>query len=530
MFFSVFSLRGAAVFILAALAAFPAAADEPSFLEKSLDTPDWLTIRGSHRTRFEVLDGPNVFSNNLFFSPYKDDAEVELNLSSAETTGVVSLQTSLFLEARFGRLRFGAELMDSRAYSPILEPPVCGVCIPIGDNSNLINVKTNTVEPLQSYIAIDFGADGDSTKNSLMLGRFTMHLGSGRLVGRSDFRNTVQSYFGAKSAFTLTRDDQLTLFYTLPYSTGIGVNNHIKYDKPDPDRHFWGLHYQTEQLFDSINTELFLYGRYGRRECGSRLSFNEISEPCSTRLSGLQYTPGIRISKEPAPESFDFDIEGAAQISNDVYRSSFFPKLGYFGHAEIGYLFDNTNNLRVSTMIDVASGWHKKRTPLSEIYPEFGEAATGSIYAPDASSPFDDLFGLTENDFGPDGLFDILNRSNILSPAVRVEVSPFNGAIDFQITYRAARALEPDYFSVIGFGETVEGILHSAIRSEWAHQVDASAAIWIVDGYIKLDIGGAFFTQNNSVENFLDETAAFPAVDPEREETFYGYSSLTFSF
>jgi len=519
MSFSVSLLRGAAAIISVLWFAFPAYADEPALLDKTLDTPDWLTIRGSHRTRFEVLDGPNVFSNSLFYSTYKPDGEIELDTFDVDNAGVVSLQTSIFAEVDLGRIRIGTELMDSRSYRAAFDVEPYDIYI-----------KTNTLEPIQSYIAIDLGESVSGVPNDLTLGRFTMHLGSGRLVGRSDFRNTVQSYFGAKSAFTITGDDQLTLFYTLPYSTGIGVNNHIKYDKPDPDRHFWGLHYQTEQLFDSINTELFLYGRYGRRECGSRLSFNEISEPCSTRLSGLQYTPGIRISKEPAPESFDFDIEGAAQISNDVYRSSFFPKLGYFGHAEIGYLFDNTNNLRVSTMIDVASGLHKKRTPLSEIYPEFGEAATGSIYAPDASSPFDDLFGLTENDFGPDGLFDILNRSNILSPAVRVEVSPFNGAIDFQITYRAARALEPDYFSVIGFGETVEGILHSAIRSEWAHQVDASAAIWIVDGYLKLDIGGAFFTQNNSVENFLDETAAFPAVDPEREETFYGYSSLTFSF
>jgi len=181
-------------------------------------TPDWLTINGSHRTRFEVLDGASVFGPINFVDNVNGDVFADdefLNRFNNEPIGLVSLQTAIKMRATFGSFSLVAEVMDSRSYMPINDGENCRSPDLFVKCNRLLLITTNALEPIQSYLSITF-RDTEISNSEVVIGRFTMDIGSGRLIGRSDFRNTVQSYLGVMSNLSFGINDRLTLFYTLP--------------------------------------------------------------------------------------------------------------------------------------------------------------------------------------------------------------------------------------------------------------------------------------------------------------------------
>src|SRR5690606_11386606 len=91
---------------------------------------------------------------------------------------ILALQTSLFVEAGRGDVRFFGELMDARAE--------------LNDAGSFVTTtNVNTLEPLQVYgewTLRDVFRTGSTA--TLRAGRFTMNLGRRRLLARSGFRNT----------------------------------------------------------------------------------------------------------------------------------------------------------------------------------------------------------------------------------------------------------------------------------------------------------------------------------------------------
>ncbi len=139
------------------------------------------TVRG----RYEVLDGQVRPGFNA-----KDD--------------VFSLRTALLAQYEAGNVSFGSELYDSRVYGGEL-----GSAISTND--------VNALELVQAYVSAKAGNPfGTDTSAALQVGRFTLNLGSRRLVAADDYRNTTNGYTGLRADLMLRGDVAATLIYTLP--------------------------------------------------------------------------------------------------------------------------------------------------------------------------------------------------------------------------------------------------------------------------------------------------------------------------
>ena len=528
-------------------------------LEELVRAPHWLTIRGQHRTRFEYLSEPDAIAafgqrNRLTDSPPN---EVAYAINSPgefpDALGAFALQTSVHIEAQAGRFSFGAEIVDSRSYT-LLEDRFRQT----SDDMNTINletcqawtcIQTNAFEPLQAYATYrlgDWSGDG-----SITVGRFTMALGSERLITRSDFRNTIQSFHGGKADFRLFGDDRMTLFYTLPHSEDIlETDNDLHYDVPDSNRRFWGVHYEISPWSGDTPIEAYVYGRNGREFPGSTFR--------RTDSKGIQITPGLRLSRRAKPRSFDFDLESTFQYANDRFALADGHNLGFFAHMELGRTFENKWRTRISTLFDIASGDKNEAVTVesqitSGCYasPNFsnslcylvdtssanrrnilnnisGATLTSLALEPGDIAAFDSLFGDFSRDFGPEGLLGAFRRSNIISPAVRIETTP-SEKLRFSATYRAARPYEnPSYFS------SEQGNI--ATELNWAHQIDAQTSYNLLDDMIILEAGAAVvaseYKQSNSGRSFtpLFFSSSNTVTATDSAVSFYGYTSVTFRF
>ena len=144
-----------------------------------------LKYSGSIRVRQEELDGQ--------FRPGFDNHD-----------DVLVIRSSVFAEFDTGTWRFGGEMFDSRAYDT--DP-----------GSVLTANDVDTFEPVQAYLAADFDAPfGKGSSATLQAGRFTMNLGSRRLIASDDFRNTRQGYTGARVDLKFAGKRAATLFYVMP--------------------------------------------------------------------------------------------------------------------------------------------------------------------------------------------------------------------------------------------------------------------------------------------------------------------------
>ena len=231
-----------ALTIFTVLGQAPAEARDESLLEDQLNSPDWLTIRGSHRTRFEVLNGP--LSDVKGFTRSSRDVGVFPSqiLVEDSTVGIISLRTSLFAEANLGSFQFGAELIDSRNYIPVFDRGSGPTTLP-GNPAPGVQPRSNAVEPIQAYAAFTF----NQGKSRIKAGRFTSDVGSGRIVGRSDFRTATESFHGLEFTSETASGNELTVFYSLP-SISDETENQTKYDRPFLGRQFGGIHYQNQSL------------------------------------------------------------------------------------------------------------------------------------------------------------------------------------------------------------------------------------------------------------------------------------------
>ena len=508
-------------------------------------TPDWLTVSASNRTRFEFLSEPNVVgevgNRARYASTFPGDvAYPRIARGSLNAIGFVSVQTGLQVEATAGPLSFGVELLDARSYAlsnqhnegfiaggRLLDICEDGAC-----------ATTNAFEPIQAYATLQIGEIGAVT-----LGRFTMALGSERLITRSPFRNTIQSYYGAKAEFSLFGNDKLNLFYTLPYAShDPETDNIIKLDLPDEEQHFWGGHYEHSGLISDVAAEIYTYGRWGRQFGDS----NRFPYPVSSVLDGIQLTSGLRLARAPRPAGFDLDLEFAGQFANNKFTSLNDQDFGFFAHGEIGRTFDNGWRTRFAALFDIASGAHFDKSDRVEFRDSFifvpcnnppenlcGQLVSRPVVISDANlqsadpAAFDSLFGDFSRDFGPEGLFGVLRRSNIISPAVRFEAAPTDN-FAMSATYRAARPFQdPTYYNV-RFGTR-------SIDMDWAHQIDARATYSLFDDSITLEAGAAYIALDYEVGYdlaFRNPIArqGYESFWTEPEDAVYGYTSVTFRF
>lgn len=433
----------AAAMILAPVASAQAADKEgPWTLQKAADLPEWLTVKGSFRARYETLSG-------------------QYRVGRSQNDQLVSLRSTLFAEARGERIRAGVEIFDSRGYQT--DP-----------GSSIGTSEVNVFEPVQAYVGIDLGQALGGKSSDLVLGRFTLDLGGRRLIGRNNFRNTTNAFTGAKLAWSGQSDERLTLFYTMPQTRlpsdrATILDNEFELDEESGDLVFWGTYYEKPQVAGKVNADIFLFG----------LKESDSSDT-PTRNRDI-YTPGARLFTKAAASTWDFELEagwqfGTTRATTSPLDTNDLDVSAQYLHADIGYTFDAPWQPRLEVQYDYASG--------------DGDRSDGEW------TRFDSLYGPRRPDFGPTGLYGALSRVNISAPGIKLEVKPnkrWDGFVEYKAVWLA------DDKDVLDRSGAVDRT--GASGGFVGNQLQARARYWIVPKAVRLDFGGAVLFQGEFLEN-----------------------------
>ncbi len=445
----------------AALAFAAPAMAKPGPIAEALGAPDDLAISLTVRARVEGIDGQ--------FRP-----------SPATADSMFSLRTQLAIEYDAGPVRFGGELWDARAYG---EAPT----------SSITTSEVNTLELVQAYAKVELGDGRKGAKGGhglLTLGRQTMDIGSRRLVARNRFRQTTNGFTGANLEWTTHGGTRLQAFWTMPQirrpddTQGL-QDNKVKFDLETTRVQFFGAHATLPHV---LGGTLETYGfRLAEQDGDNRLTRNR-------RL----WTVGARTFVKPAAGKWDHDIEGAYQFGT-ARRSTAAADVtdldvsAWFLHAETGYSLKGGWAPRVAALFDAASG----------------DGGKAGHYG-----RFDTLYGARRFDFGPTALYGALQRTNIISPGLRLEVVP-DKRNDVMVSYRALWLENPrDTFATTGVrdGKGASGRFAG-------HQAEARLRHWLVPAVLQAETGGAVLFK----QRFLRDAPNAPATG----NSVYGYFDLT---
>ncbi|TRO95274.1 hypothetical protein FKB34_08980 [Glycocaulis profundi] len=335
--------------------------------------PEWLSVSGSARARYETL-------NNRF------------RLGETGSDQVMATRLRLKLEADAGPLDLVLELSDSRGFLN-------------SDDSNVSTSLVNPAEVLQAYAQADLGAlTGDAVSGTVRAGRFTMDIGSRRVIGTSSDSNHPNVYTGAQAILDMPGGWTLTGFYTAPVerlpTDGFRLlDNEAELDETDWDDRIWGVHARSAAFAGGVRAEAYLIG--------------------VDQQDGLDIlVPGARVRRAPEAGAFDFDLELTAQTGEMAVSG---PAPGVIDHeawglvAVAGYSLDARFGPRVSAQYLRYSGGQ-----------DAGAGETNR-YAP--------LFSSRGGDIGMTGIFGPMDRENISAPGLRLELE--EGPWESQILYHA---------------------------------------------------------------------------------------------
>ncbi|AQA00640.1 hypothetical protein BWQ93_02980 [Sphingopyxis sp. QXT-31] len=397
-----------------------------------------------------------------------------------ESDDLFNIRTIVTGEYRTGRLRLGAELYDSRVYG--------------GDAGTPITTgEVNTLELVQAYVGYDLpDAFGTGTKLGLQAGRFTLNLGSRRLVAADDYRNTTNGYTGVRADLGLPNDLSATLIYTLPQvrlpdNRPDIVDNRVKFDRENFDLVLWGG-LVTGKLAGKRGAVELSYFHLGERD----------SPKLATRDRSLD-TVGLRVYRDPAAGRADFESETIYQTGS--VRASLAPTAArldvsaWFAHLEAGYSFKHPWSPRVAIEFDYASG----------------DGRGGKF------TRFDTLFGMRRADLAPAGLYNAVGRANIVAAGLRVEATP-SKRLDAFAAYRPLwLASRYDSFSATGVRDV------SGNSGRFAgHQFEARVRYWLIPKRLRLEWNGLLLAKGR----FLHDA---PNAPPGRS-TIYNSVNATISF
>jgi len=351
--------------------------DAPWRIDSALDTPEWLTIGGSVRLRYEFLD--NTFR---IVGPSPDDYLVS--------------RSRLHIRARGERYYAGFELQDSRGW---LESALT----PVGTDD------VNVLEPLEAYVGYRNGG------LDVQLGRVTMDIGSRRLISRNRFRNTTNIFTGVNVLWSATDGPGIQAFLTMPAARlpnnldPVALrDNDQELDQERRDQVFWGVYVTKLGLPASFEAEAYLYG------------LDEDDRPSVPTRNRDILTAGFRLQR--SSDGRDFEFETAYQYGES--RASFQPSdmtdldnRAWFVHTELEQALLGRFDASLIFRFDYATG---------DSNPSDGEFNT-----------FDSLFGDRSWEFGPTGIYGALHRMNLVSPGIALRMNPMQD-VDVRLDYRAA--------------------------------------------------------------------------------------------
>jgi hypothetical protein len=398
-----------------------------------------LQLAGNVRLRYEAIDN-------------------QPRAGFGESDDLIGVRTILTAEYRGDGWRIGGELYDSRVYSADSRTPVS-------------TSEVNALEPVQAWIAADIASPlGAGSKATVQAGRFTLNLGSRRLVAADDYRNTTNGYTGLRADIATKGGIKGTLIYVLPQirrpDNAAGMaDNRVKLDRESFDQVLWGGLIARPNMLGTTMAELSFY-HFGERDTPAR----------PTRDRSLD-TLGLRLIREPKAGRWDHEIEvigqrGSLRTSNaaaaPLRRVS-----AWFVHVDAGYSFTGGWAPRLSVEFDYASG----------------DKGAGKV------NRFDTLFGMRRADLAPSGLYNAVGRANILTPAIRIEAAP-SKHVDLMGSYRTMwLASRTDAFSTTGVRDTTGRSGRFA-----GQQIDARIRWWAVPDRLRLEADAVLLLKGRFLE------------------------------
>ncbi|MGZ4999115.1 MAG: alginate export family protein [Methylomonas sp.] len=363
-------------------------------LHDSLDLPEWLSLGVEQRTRYESLA-----------DSFKGSTGTTAQRKSQGGDQMIALQSDIWLQARFNKFRFATEFMDARTTG---QDSGGRDAVPFPVN----NSSVDTLDFAQAYISwADQNAFFSGIGAEVKVGRQTMDLGSRRLVARPIFRNTVNNFTGIRTRVIDYEKWQFNAFVTMPVlrypnynsiTPDQNLQNHQQWDQEDTHTWFSGGILEGTNIYKNINTEAYLY------------NLDEGDSSRNPTRNRRYFTPGIRFYQKPSKGNFDFQAEGMGQFGTVKYAAT-----GNFAnatqtheawssHIEAGYSFDMSWSPRFFLEHDYATG--------SKNWKDHSANAV--------DGRFDPLYGASDFDFGPTGIYGAFQRSNINSPGYKLEFAP----------------------------------------------------------------------------------------------------------
>lgn len=413
---------------------------EPPTLHGAPGNPEDLKVSASVRVRYEALDG---------------QSRVGLNPTDEQ----LAIRTTLFAEYGGGPIKVGGELYDSRVY--LAER-----------GSALSSNDVNTFELVQAYLRADLSNPlGAGSKGSIQTGRFTLNLGSRRLVAADDYRNSTNGYTGLRADLAVRDGTAATLIFVLPQvrlpdDQPSLLDNRTKLDRESFDLQLWGgLITRPRTIFGGI----------------AELSYFRLQESDGqlrpTRNRNL-HSVGMRTIRDPKPGQWDFEAEGIYQFgtvrSGLAAAAPVLDVAASFVHADLGYSFTGPRRVRLSVEYDRASGDGAGKS--------FGR--------------FDTLFGMRRADLAPAGIYAQIGRANISTPGIRIEAAP-TPRLDGFAVYRAMwLADRRDAFSTTGVRDA------SGNSGRFAgHQIEGRLRYWLVPKFLRAELNAAYLAKGRFLKN-----------------------------
>ena len=453
-------LRSSASRLAFALAATALAAMPAGVAAAESGDDGGFSIEGSIRARVERIEGE--------FRPGKLPEET-----------IYSTQTSILAKYKTGPVTFAGELLDARGYD-------------IAEGSAASSSTVNVLEPLQAYVALDVGQEDSGWQGDIQAGRFTMKIGSGRIIGRPGFSNAPTAFTGAKLDLANSKGERVTAFWTMPVTRQPGDaasirDNEFEFDRSGTDLQLFGASYQSKLANLGATFEVYGYGLI------------EDDRPDKATRNRNLYTPGVRFSRKAKPGKLDFDVELAYQIGSiregKAANAGTQDVAAWFLHTEIGHTFEGPANIRVAAMFDIATG-----------------DADGGNY-----TRFDPLFGARRGTFGHTANCGPLSFSNIISPGLRVSTKPTK-RLDGWVSARLAWLEEgTDSFAKTGIVDPA-----GAAGNFAGAQIEGSVRYWVVPETLRFEVGAAYFAKGRFMETAPNA--------PQDGDTRYVFADVTFNF
>lgn len=274
----------------------------------ALDLPDWMEFSLSQRTRFESSSHP-------WHSFQTGETNVQVPLQSRVRLGAHSENFGLIFEGQ-----------DSRTHLNHADDFAHGAMV-------------NTFDVLQLFTSATLKNIADTgLRGDLHLGRFTMDLGSSRLIGRNGFENTTFSFEGGHFSLAAENQWRLRTFLVSP------VQRYMKQaDESSRNRLMWGIDFEGKPT-NWLNSEWYYIGVND-----NKTALHKTFSVLGTRA----YLKPVKTANlKQAFGALDYDFETTAEVGETGAKDFF----AYYGHAELGYTFNTTWFPRLMAEYDYSSG------------------------------------------------------------------------------------------------------------------------------------------------------------------------------